>query len=84
CGAMINPALVNGSQPDLMLVEEDGNGTRHQTCTFNTATAEQLNSWLNGFESQLRQMSDLNYDFLIHVLMMIYGEQVEKRVDGKD
>ncbi|KAJ7658995.1 hypothetical protein B0H17DRAFT_1163195 [Mycena rosella] len=62
----------------------DANGTRHQTRTFNTETAEQLNLWLNGFESQLRQMSDINYDFFIHVLMMLYGERVEKRVQNKD
>ncbi|KAJ6453302.1 hypothetical protein C8R47DRAFT_1083461 [Mycena vitilis] len=55
CGLWCNPAPVNGSQPDLILVEEDGNGVVHQTRAFNTETAEQLNSWLNGFEAQLRQ-----------------------------
>ncbi|KAJ6572373.1 hypothetical protein DFH09DRAFT_982152 [Mycena vulgaris] len=83
CRLWCNPAPVNGSQPDLIVVEEDANGTRHQTRAFNTETAEQLNSWLNGFESQLRQMSDVNYDFYIHVLMMIYGERVQKRVDSQ-
>ncbi|KAJ7731336.1 hypothetical protein DFH07DRAFT_968832 [Mycena maculata] len=38
------------------------------------------NSWISGYESQIRQMSDVNYDFYIYVLMMIYGEMVEKRV----
>ncbi|KAJ7873631.1 hypothetical protein B0H14DRAFT_3083488 [Mycena olivaceomarginata] len=66
CRLWCNPAPTNGSQPDLILVEEDANGTKHQTRAFNTETAEQLNSWLNGFESQLRQMSDVNYDFFIH------------------
>ncbi|KAJ6526507.1 hypothetical protein DFH09DRAFT_1187705 [Mycena vulgaris] len=83
CRFWCNPAPVNGSQPDLIVVKEDANGTRHQTRAFNTETAEQLNSWLNGFESQLRQMSDVNYDFYIHVLMMIYGERVQKRVDSQ-
>ncbi|KAJ7622850.1 hypothetical protein B0H17DRAFT_1151570 [Mycena rosella] len=45
---------------------------------------EQLNSWLSGFESQLRQMSDVNYDFFVHALMMIYAEKVEKHVVEKD
>ncbi|KAJ6626086.1 hypothetical protein B0H10DRAFT_2161625 [Mycena sp. CBHHK59/15] len=58
CRLWCNPAPVNGSQPDLILVEED-------THAFNTETAEQLNLWLNGFESQLRQMSDVNYDLFI-------------------
>ncbi|KAJ6595103.1 hypothetical protein DFH09DRAFT_1413020 [Mycena vulgaris] len=84
CRLWCNPAPLNGSQPDLILIQEDANGTRHQTRAFNTETAEQLNSWLNGFESQLRQMSDVNYDFFIHVVMMIYAERVEKRVQKKD
>ncbi|KAJ7875969.1 hypothetical protein B0H13DRAFT_2236080 [Mycena leptocephala] len=74
----------NGSQPDLVLTEVDNDGVVHQTRAFNTETAEQLNSWLNGFESQLRQMTDVNFDFFIHVLMLIYGETVEKRVVSKE
>ncbi|KAJ6537067.1 hypothetical protein B0H19DRAFT_1038508 [Mycena capillaripes] len=80
CRLWCNPAPANGSQPDLVLVEEDINGVRHQTRAFNTETAEQLNSWLSGFESQMRQMSDVNYDFFVHVLMMIYAETVAKQV----
>ncbi|KAF8142439.1 hypothetical protein K438DRAFT_1911243 [Mycena galopus ATCC 62051] len=70
--------------PDLILVAADGNGAFHQTRAFNTETAEQLNSWLTGFESQLREMSDVNYDLFVHILMMIYAERVEKQVDKKD
>ncbi|KAJ7774200.1 hypothetical protein DFH07DRAFT_865941 [Mycena maculata] len=67
CRTRCNPAPSNGSQPDLVITQVDEN-------------AEQLNSWISGYESQLRQMTDVNYDFYIHVLMMIYGEMVEKRV----
>ncbi|KAJ7794945.1 hypothetical protein B0H14DRAFT_3093704 [Mycena olivaceomarginata] len=70
--------------PDLVISEVDNNGVAHQTRAFNTETAEQLNSWLNGFESQLRQMTDVNFDFFIHVFMMLYGETVEKRVVSKN
>ncbi|KAJ6482015.1 hypothetical protein C8R45DRAFT_831635, partial [Mycena sanguinolenta] len=80
CRVWSNPAPKNGSQPDLVLVEQDANGVQHQPRAFNTETAEQLNSWINGFESQLRHMSDVNYDFFVHVLMMIYAERVEKKV----
>ncbi|KAJ7773848.1 hypothetical protein B0H16DRAFT_1304055 [Mycena metata] len=83
CRTRCNPAPTDGSQPDLVLTEVDDNGNIHQTRAFNTETAEQLNSWLNGFESQLRQMTDVNFDFFMHVLMMIYGETVEKRVVSK-
>ncbi|KAJ7847772.1 hypothetical protein B0H13DRAFT_2405521 [Mycena leptocephala] len=84
CRLWCNPAPKNGSQPDLVLVEEDANGICHQTRAFNTETAEQLNSWLNGFESQLRQISDVNYDFFVHILMMIYAEKVQKQVVQKN
>jgi hypothetical protein len=84
CRTRCNPAPTDGSQPDLVISEVDDNGVAHQTRAFNTETAEQLNSWLNGFESQLRQMTDINFDFFIHVLMMLYGETVEKRVVSKN
>ncbi|KAF7358174.1 hypothetical protein MVEN_00865800 [Mycena venus] len=84
CRTRCNPAPTDGSQPDLVLTEADDNGQVHQTRAFNTETAEQLNSWLNGFESQLRQMSDVNYDFFIHVLMLIYAETMEKRIQLKE
>ncbi|KAJ7732283.1 hypothetical protein B0H16DRAFT_1328812 [Mycena metata] len=84
CRTRCNPAPTDGSQPDLVLTELDDHGNSHQTRAFNTETAEQLNSWLNGFESQLRQMTDINYDFYIHVLMLLYGEKVEKRVIAKN
>jgi hypothetical protein len=83
CRTRCNPAPMDGSQPDLVLTEVDENGDAHQTRAFNTETAEQLNSWLNGFESQLRQMSDVNFDFFMHVLMLIYAETVEKRIASK-
>ncbi|KAJ7069897.1 hypothetical protein C8F01DRAFT_1246066 [Mycena amicta] len=83
CRTRCNPAPTDGSQPDLVLVEEDDNGVKHQTRAFNTETAEQLNSWLNGFESQLRQMTDVNYDFYVHVLMLVYSEIVAKRIESK-
>ncbi|KAJ7491662.1 hypothetical protein B0H11DRAFT_1664500, partial [Mycena galericulata] len=57
---------LNSTGHDLIIVEEDANGYKHQTRAFNTETAEQLNSWLTGFESQLLQMSDMNYDFFLH------------------
>ncbi|KAF7353247.1 hypothetical protein MSAN_01512500 [Mycena sanguinolenta] len=84
CRTRCNPAPMDGSQPDLVLTQEDSNGQVHQTRAFNTETAEQLNSWLNGFESQLRQMSDVNYDFFVHVLMLIYAEMTEKKIHAKD
>lgn len=65
-------------------MQEDANGNKHTTRAFNTETAEQLNSWMDGFEAQLRQMTDVNYDFYVHVLFMLYKEAVEERIDKKN
>jgi len=84
CRVWCNPAPSNGSQPDLVISETDANGRSHLTRAFNTETAEQLNSWLNGFEAQLRQMSAVNYDFTVHALMLVYKEVVEERIERKE
>ncbi|EDR11718.1 uncharacterized protein LACBIDRAFT_314253 [Laccaria bicolor S238N-H82] len=84
CCIWCNPAPTNGSQPDLVITEVDDAGATHTTRAFNTETAEQLNSWLDGFEAQLRQMSATNYDFFVHVLMLVYKETVEDHILHKD
>ncbi|KAJ7909341.1 hypothetical protein B0H13DRAFT_1714892 [Mycena leptocephala] len=84
CRLWCNPAPTNGSQPDLVIVDVDANGRTHTTRAFNTETAEQLNAWLNGFEAQLRQMSATNFDFCVHVLMLLYKETVEGRILKKE
>jgi hypothetical protein len=84
CRLWCNPAPTNGSQPDLISVSVDDTGRTHTTRAFNTETAEQLNAWLNGYEAQLRQMSNINYDFSVHVLMLLYKELIDRRVEKKD
>ncbi|TBU55992.1 hypothetical protein BD310DRAFT_1026321 [Dichomitus squalens] len=68
---------------DVLCLQEDLNGRIHQVRAFNTETAEQLNSWLNGFEAQMRPMTDVNYDFFVHVLLLVYGEMVEQKMRDK-
>jgi len=84
CHLWCNPAPLNGTQLDLVLVEESGDGEKHLTRAFNTETAEQLNAWLTPFEPQIRQMMAINYDFYIHVLLLLYSEVVHSRIDKKD
>ncbi|KDR77843.1 hypothetical protein GALMADRAFT_65875 [Galerina marginata CBS 339.88] len=83
CRIWCNPAPTNGSQPDLILTQTSDDGEIHTVRAFNTETAEHLNSWLDGFDSQLRQMSVVNYDFFVHVLMLIYKESVEEKIIKK-
>lgn len=84
CRLWCNPTPRNGSQPDLIQTGTDDNGNVILTRTFNTETAEQLNSWLDGFDSQLRQMTDFTFDFYLHALMLLYWDMVENRIELKD
>jgi len=83
CRTWCNPAPANGTQPDLVITLEDEAGTVHLTRAFNTETSEQLNAWLNGFEPQMRQMTDYNFDFFMHAVMLIYRDAVDVRIDQK-
>ncbi|KAF8226644.1 hypothetical protein L208DRAFT_1125983, partial [Tricholoma matsutake] len=49
-----NPAPMNGSAPNLFIVEEDEQGRQHYKHAFNTQACEQLNAWLGGYESILK------------------------------
>ena len=80
CRLWCNPAPKDGSQPDLIQIQEDETGHIHQVRAFNTETAKQFNAWLNGFEAQMRHMTDVNYDFFVHVLCLVYADVVEARM----
>ena len=73
-------SLSNGSQPDLVVVKEGPNGEKVTARTFNTETAEQLNSWMDGYEAQMRQMTDRNFGFYVHCILLIYEDFVERRI----
>jgi hypothetical protein len=83
CRTWCNPAPANGTQPDLVIALEDEAGGVHLTRAFNTETSEQLNAWLNGFEPQMRQMTDYNFDFFMHAIMLIYRDAVDARIVQK-
>lgn len=83
CRTWCNPAPANGAQPDLVIAQQDDGGQVHLTRAFNTEMAEQLNAWLNGFEAAMRQMTDVNFDFFMHAIMLIYKEAVEARIEKK-
>ncbi|EJF55596.1 hypothetical protein DICSQDRAFT_73391 [Dichomitus squalens LYAD-421 SS1] len=80
CRLWCNPAPRDGSQPDLVVVDTDDLGNVHLVRAFNTETAEQFNAWLSGFEGLMRSMTNVNYDFFVHVLFLVYSEEVEERI----
>lgn len=80
-----NPAPKDGSQPDLVTLDElpDGGGAR-LVRQSNTETAEQLNSWLKGFRTALGKMTDYNHDFFLYCILFLYSRDWErKRADEK-
>ncbi|KAF7311236.1 hypothetical protein MKEN_01025200 [Mycena kentingensis (nom. inval.)] len=52
------------------LVNEDG------TWFFNSSVAEQNNSWLGGFQSIVRQMTAVKYDFFLNEMIRLHNEKL--------
>ncbi|KAF8991818.1 hypothetical protein BDQ17DRAFT_1392922 [Cyathus striatus] len=57
CRIYCNPSPLNGSAPNLVVVERDVHGNQHYKRAFNTQACEQLNAWLGGFQSILNRMT---------------------------
>jgi hypothetical protein len=83
CRTWCNPAPADGSQPDLILAETDSQGVIWLTQAFNTKTSEQSNAWLNGFEAQMWQMTEITFNFFMHAILLIYKDAVYLRVHTK-
>ncbi|KAF8986787.1 hypothetical protein BDQ17DRAFT_1217781, partial [Cyathus striatus] len=63
CCKFCNPSPLNGSAPNLVLVERDAEGNPHYKRAFNTQACEQLNAWLGGFQSILNRMTVYNFNW---------------------
>jgi hypothetical protein len=72
CWLWCNLAPTDGSQPDLMPMDRP------------TPTPKQLNSLLNSFEAELSQMMDVNFDFFMHVLFLLFKEMTEEQIAKKE
>jgi hypothetical protein len=63
----LDPAPLNGSAPNLLVVDTDREGQQYYKRAFNTQvwylrhTCEKLNAWLGGFESILKRMTPSNF-----------------------
>ncbi|EDR02933.1 uncharacterized protein LACBIDRAFT_331942 [Laccaria bicolor S238N-H82] len=67
CRKWCNPAPLNGSAPNLVVVEKDKHGRPYYKRAFNTQACEQLNAWLGGFESILKRMTQGNFDWFLSI-----------------
>lgn len=59
---------------------EDENGDKHSSQAFKTEIAEQMNARLDRFKSLLSQMSNVSFNFYMHVLLMLYNERIKRRI----
>ena len=57
CRSWCNPAPLDGSAPNLVILDYDKHGQPYYKRAFNTWACEQLNAWLGGFESIMRKMT---------------------------
>ncbi|KIM79083.1 hypothetical protein PILCRDRAFT_10740 [Piloderma croceum F 1598] len=84
CHKWSNPAPLNGSAPNLVVVEHDVNGNAHYKHSFNTQACEQLNAWLGGFETILKRMTVYNFKWFLHAMLYIHTQQVMNKQRLRD
>lgn len=68
CQKFCNPAPLDGSAPNLVVIAHDVNGQPYYKRAYNTQACEQLNAWLGGFESILKRMTPGNFSWFLHVI----------------
>ena len=55
-------------------IDEDGNLIQWRE--FNTQVCEQLNAWLAGYESILKEMTSQNFNWFIHTMLVYHVNHV--------
>ena len=70
---------MDGSAPNLVVVESDSHGRQYYKRAFNTQACEQLNAWLGGFEQILKRMTSGNFDWFLHTMLVYHTSQVMER-----
>ena len=74
CRKWCNPAPLNGSAPNLVIVDYNKQGQPYYKRAFNTQACEQLNAWLGGFEPILKRMLPCNFDWFLHTMLFLHTE----------
>lgn len=70
--------LISSQSPDRPVGEKTYRS--HVQLIFNTETEEEFNSWLDGFDSKTKNMTNIVFDFYIHSLVLLYFESVQARI----
>ena len=74
-----NPTPIDGTNPDLVAQELDANDILQWKCAFNTQAFEQLNAWISGFQTILKQMVISNFKWYLHSLLYLHTKKVLQR-----
>jgi hypothetical protein len=82
CRKYCNPAPLDGSAPNLVVVAEN-KGQRYYKRAFNTQACEQLNAWLGGYEAILKKMTVSNFDWFLHTMLYYHTRTVLQRQQEK-
>jgi hypothetical protein len=83
CKVWCNPTPTDGSNPNLIALEEDGDGTVHAKRAFNTQACEQLNAWIGSFHSILKRMTIVNFNWVLHVMLFLHTKKVLQKQQEK-
>ncbi|PPQ86460.1 hypothetical protein CVT25_008459 [Psilocybe cyanescens] len=77
-----NLAPKDVSAPNLVGEKVDENENLIQYREFNTQVYEQLNAWLGGYESILKQMTSKNFNWFIHSMLVYHVKHVLGRLSS--
>jgi hypothetical protein len=80
CWKWCNPAPKDGSAPNLVGETTDEEGNVIQWREFNTQVCEQLNAWLAGYESILKQMTSKIFNWFIHTMIVYHVKHVFTKI----
>ena len=83
CRKYCNPAPLNGSAPNLVVVENDRTGQPHFKRAYNTQASEQFNAWIGGFESIVCKMTGSNFNWFLHVMIFMHTLEVLRKQEEK-
>ena len=79
CRKWCNPAPIDGSAPNLVILDYNKQGQPYYKRAFNTQACEQLNAWLGGFESILRKMTVGNFNWFLHTMLFYHTQMILKK-----
>ncbi|TFK31083.1 hypothetical protein BDQ12DRAFT_701133 [Crucibulum laeve] len=74
---------LDGSAPNLVIVDTDNYGRPYFKKAFNTKACEQLNAWLGGFDSILKRMVPSNFDWFLHTMLFYHSTYVIQKQQKK-